>query len=381
MSKDIYLDFNATTPVDPSVLQSMLPYFTEKFGNAASKTHSYGWLAEEAVEIAREQVALLIGSEKNEITFTSGATESINLGLKGIFEAYSSKGKHIVTIATEHKAVLDCCKHLEKYGAEITYLPVDSEGQIDLNILISSITDKTILCCLMLANNETGVVLPMKEISAIVHEKNCLLMSDATQACGKIEVDVNDLGIDVLTLSAHKMYGPKGAGALYLRRRGPRVHIIAQQDGGGHENNRRSGTLNVPGIVGLGKACELSKKLMPTEYLRIKALRDKLESSLQHNHKVSVRAQNSLRLPNTSNISFPGFKADRIIKKLNNLAVATGSACSSALPEASHVLKAMGMSEQEALSSIRFSLGRNTSTEDIESALKMIENILAGKPV
>ncbi len=379
MNKDIYLDFNATTPVDPMVLESMLPYFTEKFGNAASKTHSFGWIAEEAVEIAREQVAALIGSEKNEITFTSGATESINLALKGIFEAYRSKGNHIVSIATEHKAVLDTCKHLEKYGAEITYLPVNSQGQIDLNQLKNSITDKTILFCGMLANNETGLILPMKEISAIVHEKNCLLMSDATQACGKIELDVNDLGIDVLTLSAHKMYGPKGAGALYLRRRGPRVHIISQQDGGGHENNRRSGTLNVPGIVGLGTACELSKKIMPTEYDRVKTLRDEIESTLQKKYPVSIHAQNSQRLPNTSNIAFKGIKADTMIKKLNHLALASGSACTSALPEASHVLKAMGIRDEDALSSIRFSLGRTTTKEDIVNAIKLIESFLGGK--
>ena len=377
MNKDIYLDFNATTPVDPLVLECMLPYFTKKFGNAASKTHSYGWVAEEAVEVAREQTAALIAAEKNEIIFTSGATESINLALKGVFESYSTKGKHIVTISTEHKAVLDTCKHLEKYGAEITYLPVDSLGQIDLNLLRNSITDKTIMFCGMLANNETGVILPIKEISEIVHEKNCLVMSDTTQACGKIELDVNSLGIDLLTVSAHKLYGPKGCGALYIRRRGPRVQITAQQDGGGHENNRRSGTLNVPGIVGLGKACELSKRIITDEYTRIEQLRDELEIALSRNIDGNVHGKKSLRLPNTSNILFPGIKAHEMIKKLNRLALATGSACTSATPEASHVLRAMGISDADAFSSIRFSMGRSTTSEDINSTIKMIENYLA----
>ncbi len=377
MNRMIYLDFNATTPVDPFVLECMLPYFSDKFGNAASKTHSYGWIAEEAVEVAREQVAALIAAEKNEIIFTSGATESINLALKGVFESYSTKGKHIVTIATEHKAVLDTCKHLEKYGAEITYLPVDAQGQIDLNQLRHSITAKTIMFCGMLANNETGVILPLKEISDIVHEKNCLVMSDTTQACGKIEVDVENSGIDILTISAHKMYGPKGCGALYIRRRGPRVHITAQQDGGGHENNRRSGTLNVPGIVGLGKACELSKTIIPKEYERLKKLRDDLEITLSRNTDENVNGKNSLRLPNTSNILFPGIKADEMIKKLNHLALATGSACTSAIPEPSHVLRAMGKSDAEAMSSLRFSLGRSTSKADVDSVITMIENFLA----
>lgn len=372
MNKMIYLDYNATTPVDPLVLESMLPYFTEKFGNAASRTHAFGWIADEAVELARERVASLIKAEKNEIVFTSGATESINLGLKGVFEAYKKKGNHIVTIATEHMAVLDTCKHLEMNGAQITYLPVNQNGVPDLNFIRESITEKTILFCGMMANNETGVILPVKEIAQIVHEKNCLFMSDTTQACGKIDVDVNDSGIDILTLSAHKMYGPKGCGAIYLRRRDPRVYVISQMDGGGHEKGRRSGTLNVPGIVGLGKACELAEKYLPEEKIRLKDLKNRLEEKLLSNSIVSIHAKGTDRLPNTSNILFQGIKADSLLKKLNTLALATGSACSSANPQASHVLKAMGISDESAFSSIRFSLGRFTNTHDIETASELI---------
>ena len=373
MSKILYLDYNSTTPVDPQVLESMLPYFTEKFGNASSKTHAYGWIAQEAVDIAREHVAALIGAEKNEIVFTSGATESINLALKGVFEAYKKKGNHIITLATEHKAVLDSCKHLEDLGAKITYLPVLENGLINLDLLKETITDKTILFCGMLANNETGVILPMKEIADIVHEKNCMLVSDTTQACGKIDVDVNELGIDILTMSAHKMYGPKGCGVLYMRRRSPRVYITAQQDGGGHENGKRSGTLNVPGIVGMGKACEIIKGILPEESKRLNILREKLERGILTIGNASIHGFKSVRLPNTSNIAFHGIKADGLIKKLNKMALATGSACTSAIPEPSHVLKAMGVSNEDALSSIRISLGRFSTEEEISFALTALE--------
>jgi cysteine desulfurase len=376
MSKKIYLDYNSTTPVDPEVLEAMLPYFTEKFGNAASRTHSFGWIAEEAVEIAREQVAAMISSEKNEIVFTSGATESINLALKGVFEAYHLKGKHILTVVTEHKAVLDTCKRLESLGAMITYLPVGHDGSINLKQLEQNISDRTILVCVMMANNETGLIHPMQEISKIVHSKNSILMSDATQACGKIKVNVNEEGIDLLALSAHKLYGPKGAGALYIRRRGPRVQLIAQQDGGGHENGRRSGTLNVPGIVGLGKACEICMKILGPEQERLQKLKDTLEQNLLSIAKIRIHAATKERLPNTSNILFEGIRADKMIKSLNTLALSTGSACTSALPEASHVLKAMGMNDEQAHSSVRFSLGRYTVLEDIDIASQVIKKFI-----
>lgn len=379
MNRSIYLDYNATTPVDPTVLETMLPYFNEKFGNAASRTHSFGWVADEAVELAREQVAEFIGAEKNEIVFTSGATEALNLALKGVFDAYKSKGNHIVTLATEHKAVLDTCKHLEALGASITYLPVDKNGLPGMDAIRDSINEKTILFCGMMANNETGVILPFKEISTIVHEKNCIYLSDTTQACGKIPVDVNQAGIDILCMSAHKMYGPKGTGAIYLRRRGPRVHIKAQQDGGEHEGGRRSGTLNVPGIVGLGKACQLSKMILPQEMIRLKSMRDRLEKKLIATGKVSVNGGDSLRLPNTSNLIFHGRRSDIIIRDLSTLAIATGSACTSAIPKPSHVLLEMGLTDEEASSSIRLSLGKFTSEEEVNVTIETLLNYLASE--
>ncbi|HNS13358.1 MAG TPA: cysteine desulfurase family protein [Bacteroidia bacterium] len=376
MNKSIYLDYNATTPVDPIVLETMLPYFNEKFGNAASRTHSFGWIADEAVELAREQVATFIGAGKNEIVFTSGATESLNLALKGVAEAYKSKGNHIVTLATEHKAVLDTCKHMESLGASITYLPVDKNGLPDLEILSDSITENTVLFCGMMANNETGVLLPVREIAKIVHEKNCLFLSDTTQACGKIPVDVNEEGIDILCISSHKMYGPKGTGAIYLRRRDPRVHIKAQQDGGEHEGGRRSGTLNVPGIVGFGKACELTRLNLPEENNRIKSLRDRLENHLLKLGNISINGAGSERLPNTSNLIFHGRRSETTIRTLNTLALATGSACSSAIPKPSHVLLQMGLTEEEASSSIRISLGKFTSMDEINETIEIISNYL-----
>ena len=373
---NIYLDYNSTTPVDKRVLEYMLPYFTEKFGNAASRTHSYGWLAEDVVKNARKQISAFLNCGESEIIFTSGATEAINLAIKGIAEAYVSKGKHIIIIASEHKAVLDSCLHLEKQGLEITILPVMKDGMIDLSQIISAIRHDTILVSVMLANNETGVIQPVNEIADIVHEKGSLLFTDATQACGKIRIDVNELKADLLCLSAHKMYGPKGTGALYVRRKNPRVTLIAQIDGGGHERNLRSGTLNVPGIAGLGKACELSGESFWEESSRISFLRTKLEQKLTENGKVFINGNIKNRLPNTSNLCFHGLKAEKLLHLIPEIALATGSACSSALPEPSHVLLSMGINQEDAYSSIRFSLGRFTSEEEIDYAVKKINLLI-----
>jgi cysteine desulfurase len=374
--KLVYLDYNATTPVDRKILEAMLPYFTEMYGNAASKTHAMGWQAEAAVEIARKQVADLIGCENNEIIFTSGSTEACNLAIKGVFEKYQSKGKHIITAATEHKAVLDTCTSLEKKGAEITYLSVNPEGLIDINELKSAITDKTILVCVMLANNETGVIQPLQEIAKITHEYNSILFCDATQAAGKTQIDVNDLGIDLLCISAHKFYGPKGVGALFVRRKTPRVILQAQIDGGGHEKGLRSGTLNVPGIVGLGKACEMAQKEMWDNNTKIGTLRAKLEHYLLDINGVRINGSTKYRLYNTANICFSGTKADEIIKKINSkICVSSGSACSSALAQSSHVLKAMGLSDEDSYSSIRFSLGKFTDESEIEETIALLKKV------
>jgi cysteine desulfurase len=371
-SAGIYLDYNSTTPVDPEVLNYMLPFFREKFGNASSKTHPFGWVAEETVEIAREQIARALGSEKSEIIFTSGATESANLAIKGVYESYARKGKHIIAYATEHKAVLDCFASLQKRGAEITLLPIDSEGLPDPDLLDRSIREDTVLVCAMMANNETGVIFPVKELSHIVHEKKSLFMCDATQAFGKVPLDVNDLGIDLMCLSSHKIYGPKGCGALYIRRRDPRVTLKAQIDGGGHERGLRSGTLNVPGIAGFGKAAELAMKNMHEGSAKIQELRDSLEAALMTIKNSFVNGRNAGRLPNTLNITFPGIRSAQLIKKLSHIAMATGSACSSALPEPSHVLMAMGLSEPEAYSSLRISLGKYTTREETGTAADSI---------
>ncbi|MBL0104206.1 MAG: IscS subfamily cysteine desulfurase [Bacteroidetes bacterium] len=368
----IYLDYNSTTPVDPQVLEAMLPYFTERFGNAASRTHAYGWVADEAVKIARKQIAKAIGAEEMEVIFTSGATEAINLAIKGVAESYAIKGKHIVTVATEHKAVLDTCKHLEKNGYELTTLPVMRDGLVDHDLLERSIRTDTILVAVMLANNETGVIQDLNSIGQIVHQKNSILFTDATQALGKINVDVNELYADIMSISAHKVYGPKGVGALYVRRKNPRVTLAPQIDGGGHERGFRSGTLNVPGIVGFGKACELATKNLFEENGRISLLRTRLEQALTENGKASVNGNIKNRLPNTSNICFHNLKADELIKACPELALSTGSACSSALAEPSHVLKAMGLSEKEAYGSVRFSIGRFTDDEQIEKAIQAI---------
>lgn len=370
----IFLDYNSTTPVDQRVLEAMLPYFNEKFGNAASKTHAYGWIADEAIKQAREQVASLIHAEPSEIVFTSGATESINLALKGIFENYQSKGKHIVTVATEHKAVLDTCTHLEKAGAEITRLPVLRDGSIDLNLLNESIRDDTILVAVMYGNNETGFIHPVAGVAKIVHQNGSIFFCDATQACGKIHVDVQADGIDLMSFSAHKIYGPKGTGALYVRRKNPRIKPAPLLDGGGHENGLRSGTLNVPGIVGFGKACEFLKAEMWDDAQRISTLRSLLEQSILELGNVYVNGSIKNRLPNVSNLSFQGIHSNDLIKELGDIAVSTGSACSSALQEPSHVLKAMGVKEADAYSSIRFSLGRNTTSLEIETVIREVKN-------
>ena len=369
----IYLDYNATTPCDPAVVEAMLPYFNTAFGNAASRSHSFGWVAEEAVTNAREQVAELIGAEPNEIVFTSGATEAVNLALKGAFEMYAGKGRHIITTCIEHKAVLDTCKHLEKKGAEITYLKVNELGQPDLVALESAIRPDTILIAIMYANNEIGTIMPMEKISAIAREKNVILFSDATQAVGKIPVDVNKDGIDIMAFSAHKMYGPKGVGALYVRRKNPRVKLTAQIDGGGHEKGMRSGTLNVPGIVGFGKASELAKQNMKADSERLRELRDKLQGAVLRLEATTVNGDQDNRLPHVTNISFGFTEGDGLLTSITKkIAVSSGSACTSASMEPSYVLKALGLADELAHSSIRFSLGRFTTAEEVDFAIEEI---------
>jgi len=371
MNSLIYLDYNATTPVDKRVLDAMLPYFSEKFGNAASKTHSAGWTAKQAVEDARQRVANLISCDAQEIIFTSGATEGINEAIKGVYAAYSAKGKHIITYATEHKAVLDTCEYLQTLGAEVEYLPVSQEGLPDLQLLEKSIRPDTILVCAMFANNETGVVFPIHEIAEIVHAKKSILFCDATQAAGKMMLDVNEEGIDLMCLSAHKIYGPKGVGALYVRRKNPRVSLIPLLHGGGHERGLRSGTLNVAGIAGLGKACTVAADEMWDDGERLSKLRTLLEQNLLDLGNVFINGSIKNRLAHVTNIAIGGIKADRLISQLPNIAMAMGSACTSALPEPSHVLKAMGR-EAMANSSVRFSLGKYTTQQEIETAIKEI---------
>lgn len=371
MDIPVYLDNNATTPMDPRVLEAMLPYFTSKFGNAASRNHSFGWVAEEAVDYAREQVAKLIGASEKEIIFTSGATESDNLAIKGVFEMYKEKGNHIITAVTEHKAVLDACKHVEKMGGKVTYLPVKEDGLIDLELLEKSFTPETILVSIMYGNNEIGVIQPVKEIAALTHKHGALFMTDATQAVGKVPVDVNADGIDLLALSAHKIYGPKGVGALYVRRKGPRVKVTAQMDGGGHERGMRSGTLNVPGIVGLGRACELCREEMESEAKRLSALRDKLQSSLLVLEESYVNGNQEHRLPHVANISFKYVEGEGLMMAMKDLAVSSGSACTSASLEPSYVLKSLGLSDDLAHSSIRFGLGRFTTEEEVDYAIEV----------
>ncbi len=369
----IYLDHNATTPCDPRVVEAMIPYFTNNFGNAASRNHSFGWAAEEAVDYAREQVAKLIGADPKEIIFTSGATEGDNLAIKGVFEMYASKGNHIITCNIEHKAVLDTCKHIEKEGGEVTYLDVKDNGLIDLAELEAAIKPTTILIAIMYANNEIGTVMPIKEISAIARKHGVLLFSDAVQAVGKIPVDVNKDGIDLMAFTAHKMYGPKGVGALYVRRKNPRVKVTAQMDGGGHERGMRSGTLNVPGIVGFGKACELSMNEMEEETARVSKLRDKLQTELLKIDESYLNGDKEHKLPHVTNISFKYVEGEGLMMGFNkNIALSSGSACTSASLEPSYVLKALGLGDDLAHSSLRFGLGRFTTEEQIDYTVKAV---------
>jgi cysteine desulfurase len=371
----IYMDNHATTPLDPRVLEAMMPYLTTVFGNAASRNHSFGWEAEAAVEKAREQVARLIGATAKEIIFTSGATESNNLAIKGIAEMYRERGNHIITQVTEHKATLDTCKRLEKHGYRVTYLPVKADGMIDIEDLKRAMDDKTILVTIMIANNEIGVLQPVAEIGKLCHEKGVLFHTDGVQAVGKSPVDVNAMNIDAMSISAHKIYGPKGVGALYVRRRSPRVQISEQINGGGHERGMRSGTLNVPGIVGLGKACEIAREEMAQEAKRLAHLRDKLkaklESSLDYIH---VNGSMEHRLPGNLNMSFVYVEGESLLMGINDVAVSSGSACTSATLEPSYVLKALGLGDDVAHSSIRFGLGRfNTEAEVDYVADKVID--------
>ena len=369
----IYLDHNSTTPMDPRVLEAMLPYFLENFGNAASRNHSFGWQAEEAVDYAREQIAQLIGADPKEIIFTSGATEGNNLGIKGVYEMYASKGNHIITCTTEHKAVLDTCKHLEKLGAEVTYLEVQPDGLVDLKQLEAAMKPTTILVAIMYANNEIGVIQPVKEIAAIAKKHGALYFSDAVQAVGKIPVNVIADGIDIMSFTAHKMYGPKGVGVLYVRRKNPRVKVTAQIDGGGHERGMRSGTLNVPGIVGFGKAAEIARTDMAADTERISKLRDKLENALKVIDETYVNGNPAHRLPHVSNISFKYVEGEGLMMGFNkDIALSSGSACTSASLEPSYVLKALGLGDDLAHSSLRFGLGRYTTEEQIDFTIKAV---------
>ena len=363
----IYMDNHATTPVDPRVLEEMLPYFTDRFGNAASRNHSFGWAGEEGVETARERVAKLIGATPKEIVFTSGATESDNLAIKGVAEMYREKGNHIITAVTEHKAVLDTCKRLEKYGYRVTYLPVQKDGLVDLDDLKRAIDEKTILVTIMAANNEIGVLQPIAEIGKLCHEKGVIFHTDATQAIGKVPVDVIKQNIDLASISAHKMYGPKGVGALYVRRKSPRVQLSPIIDGGGHERGMRSGTLNVPGIVGLGKACAICQEEMPQESLRLAGLRDRLKDRIMSGlDEVYVNGSFEHRLPQNLNISFAYVEGESLLMGINDVAVSSGSACTSATLEPSYVLKALGTGDDLAHSSIRFGLGRFNSEAEVD---------------
>jgi len=370
----IYLDNHSTTPVDPRVLKAMLPYLSEQFGNAASRSHSFGWTADKAVETARAQVAALIGANKNEIVFTSGATESDNLAIKGVAEAYRSKGNHIITAVTEHKAVLDSCKRLEKYGYRVTYLPAQKDGLIDLDVLRRAMTDATILVTIMAANNETGVLQPIAEIGTLCRERGVVFHSDAAQAIGKIPIDVVRQNIDLLSISAHKAYGPKGVGALYVRKG---VEIAATIDGGGHESGMRSGTLNVPGIVGLGKACEICHDEMPQESCRIAGLRNRLHEKIKAGlDEACVNGSMVHRLPGNLNMSFAGIDGEELMTAIDDVAVSSGAACISARVEPSYVLKALGISDELAQSSIRFGIGRFNSEAEIECvAGKVVQTV------
>ncbi len=369
----IYMDNNATTPCDPRVVEAMIPYFYEKHGNSASRNHPFGWAAEEAVDYAREQIAKLIGGDEKEIIFTSGATESNNLALKGVFEMYASKGNHIITATTEHKAILDTCKRLEKQGAEVTYLEVDDKGRINLAELEAAITSKTILVSIMWANNETGVIQDMKAIGDICRKHGVLLHSDATQTVGKIPTNARETGIHLMSFTGHKMYGPKGVGVLYVSRKNPRVKVTAQIDGGGHERGMRSGTLNVPGIVGMGKAAEIAIAEMAQDAARLSKLRDRLQTGLMQMEETYVNGDETNRMPHVTNISFKHVEGEGLMMTFNqNIAVSSGSACTSASLEPSYVLVALGLGDDLAHSSIRFSLGRFTTDEEVDYTIQAL---------
>jgi cysteine desulfurase len=377
MKLPIYMDYHATTPVDPRVLEEMTPYFTQHFGNAASRNHSFGWEAEDAVEAARKQVADLIGANAKEIIFTSGATESNNLAIKGVAEMYREKGNHVITCVTEHKAVIDTCKKLEKQGGRVTYLPVQKDGRISLDDLRAAITDKTILITIMTANNEIGVLQPIAEIGAIAKEKGILFHTDAVQAVGKIPFDVTAMKADLVSMSAHKMYGPKGVGALYVRRRNPRVLLAEQNSGGGHERGMRSGTLNVPGIVGMGKAAAIAKAEMAAEGERLRKLRDRLNAGLHRNlDELYINGSMEHRLPHNLNISFAYVEGESLLMGINDVAVSSGSACTSASLEPSYVLKALGAGDDLAHSSIRFGLGRWTTEEEVDYVVEKLTTVV-----
>jgi cysteine desulfurase len=377
MKLPIYMDYHATTPVDPRVLEAMTPYFTQHFGNAASRNHSFGWEAEEAVETARKQVADLIGANAKEIIFTSGATESNNLAIKGVAEMYREKGNHVITCVTEHKAVIDTCKKLEKQGARVTYLPVQKDGRISLDDLRAAITDKTILITIMAANNEIGVLQPIAEIGAIAKEKGILFHTDAVQAVGKVPFDVIAMKADLVSMSAHKMYGPKGVGALYVRRRNPRVLLAEQNSGGGHERGMRSGTLNVTGIVGMGKAAAIAKADMATEGERLAKLRERLNTGLHKNlDELYINGSMEHRLPHNLNISFAYVEGESLLMGINDVAVSSGSACTSASLEPSYVLKALGAGDDLAHSSIRFGLGRWTTEEEVDYVIEKLTTVV-----
>ena len=373
MNLPVYMDYHATTPCDLRVLEAMLPYFSQQFGNAASQGHAFGWHAAEAVKIAREEIASLLNADPSEIIFTSGATESINLAIKGVFELMAGKGKHIITVATEHRAVLDTCGHLEKLGAEVSYLPVQPDGLIDPEVLQSAIRADTILIVIMYANNETGVIQPIRTISKLARQQGIFFFTDATQALGKIPVNVIEDGIDLLACSAHKIYGPKGVGALYIRRRNPRVRLTAQMDGGGQERGFRSGTLNVPAIVGFGRAAGLCQNEMEQDVKSISRLRDKLEKAILNLGGTQLNGHHLNRLPTVTNISFAQGVGNQLLKNLLKVvAVSSGSACSSASPEPSHVLKAMGLDDTAAYHAIRFSLGKYNTEEEVEFVIQRV---------
>jgi cysteine desulfurase len=374
MGRVVYMDNHATTPMDPRVLEAMLPFFTEKFGNAASRNHQFGWDAEAAVDRAREQIARLIDAKPKEIIFTSGATESDNLAMKGVVEFYRDKGNHVITAVTEHKAILDTCKALERAGkAQVTYLPVDTYGLVDPDDVRKAITNKTILISLMYANNEIGSIHPLREIGKLAKEKGIIFHSDATQGVGKIPTDVEAIGVDLMSLSAHKIYGPKGCGALYVRSKGPRVRLTPQMDGGGHERGMRSGTLNVPGIVGLGKACELCGAEMETEAGRTIELRERLRRGIfDQLDEVFINGHPTNRLPGNLNVSFAFVEGESLLMGLKDIAVSSGSACTSATLEPSYVLKALGVGEDLAHTSIRFGLGRFNTAEEVDYVIERV---------